>query len=114
MMNDDLSLLAALTQCFEKDEMIEGYHMRTVPFRSEAVAKKRFAAWKAEIERWLGDLEGADAGDDWQRAWWPALRMKRSGRGITLWVRSARVERWWHDDRLWQEPGLEGMWRWDR
>ena len=113
-MNEDLTLLAALTQCFEKDEKLGGYHPRTVPFPSESIAEARFAAWKAEIERWLGPPEGEDAGEGWQRAWWPDLRMKRSQRGVALWVRSACVERWWHDPNLWQAPGLDGLWQWDR
>lgn len=112
-MNDDLPLLAALTQCFEKDEVIDGYHPRTVPFRNEEVAKARFAAWQAELTRWLGPPAGEDSGAGWQRAWWPALRMKRTRRGIALWVRTASVDRWWHDAELWRGPGLEGLWQWD-
>jgi len=113
-MNEDLSLLAALTQCFEKDEILEGHHLRTVPFRSGATAKARFSAWRQEIERWIGCPDGEDQGDDWQRAWWPELRMKRQQRGIALWVRSSHVGRWWHDSDLWQAPGLDGLWQWDR
>jgi hypothetical protein len=112
-MNEDLSLLAALTQCFEKDEIIGGFHLRTVPFRTEEIAAAHFAAWRAELERWLGPPSGADAGNDWQRVWWSELRMKRSCRGLALWVRSARVDQWWHEQDLWQAPGLESLWRWD-
>ena len=114
--NEDLTLLAVLSQCFEVDEMIDGYHLRTAPFGSETVAVARFAQWKSEIEHWLGPREGEDAGgdgEDWQRAWWPDLRMKRTGRGIAFWVRSARVERWWHDTELWEDPGLDGLWQWE-
>jgi hypothetical protein len=112
-MNEDLSLLAALTQCFEKDETFDGYHLRTVPFRTEAIARARFAAWRNELAHWLGPPDGEDSDDAAERVSWPQLRMKRSGRGVALWVRSAGVDRWWHDAALWQDPGLDGLWRWE-
>lgn len=112
-MNENLSLLEALTQCFEKDEMLDGYHLRTAPFRTEEIARERFEIWRRQIELWLGSPDGEDNDGDWQRVWWPQLRMKRSQRGIALWIRSGRVERWWHDADLWQAPGLGGLWKWD-
>ena len=55
-MNADLSLIAALTQCFEKDEMIDGFHFRTVPFVDAATARERFETWRREIIRWARRL----------------------------------------------------------
>jgi hypothetical protein len=111
--NDELPLLAALTQCFEKDEVLQGYHLRTVPFRTKAIAETRFAAWRNEASAWLGPPMGEDRRDDWQRVWWPDLRMKRSSRGISLWIRTADVGHWWNNPELWRDPGLEGLWSWD-
>jgi len=40
---EDATLLGLLIDGFEKNEMLGGFHMRTLPLRDEAAAARKFA-----------------------------------------------------------------------
>ena len=75
---EDTSLLAALADCFEKNECLGGWFMRQLPLADAPAAARKYREFRAELVRWKGPPLAEDEGPDWQRADWGEIRMKRA------------------------------------
>ena len=110
---EETSLLGVLIDCFEKNEMLEGWFMRQLPLADPQTAARKYRAFRDELVRWKGPPMAEDEGEGWQRADWGDIRMKHAGRGIMIWVRQAGVSKWWHEDETWADDPLAKVWDWD-
>lgn len=110
---EETSLLGMLADCFEKNELIEGWFRRELPLADPPAAGRKYREFREELVRWKGRPQAEDAGPGWQRADWGDIRMKQAGRGIMVWLRSAGVSQWWHESRIWAGDPLADAWEWD-
>lgn len=105
------SLLTALVDGFEQNEIVDGWHPRTCPFASDDAARVAFRLWAMEITRWLG--EGRAIGD--RAVEWPKqLRMKRDGPCVGIWIRADfDFRERWHSRAMWQGGRCDGAMEWE-
>jgi hypothetical protein len=112
-MNDrqDVGLLEVLIDGFEKNEVLEGFHWRTLPMPDEATAKAKFRSLVAEAERWKGEPRKCEAGER-DLAAWPDMDIRQSGRGILVRVKATGFAKWWNDGDAWEGDPLAAIYRW--
>ena len=94
---EDATLIDVLIDGFEKNEILRGFHWRTLPLRDEAAAIEKFAALVAEARAWKGDAveERSDGARRLTR--WDNLQIRQLGRGVMVLVRAPHFSDWWHE-----------------
>lgn len=109
---EDATLLDVLIDGFEKNEIVDGFHWRVLPFADEAETVRRFGALAGEARHWKGppDREVEEAGR--RLVAWPDLEVRQAGYGIVIRVRTPGFADWWHDTATWEgDPmGLVHAW----
>ena len=96
-----------------KNECFGGWFTRQLPLADAPAAARKYREFRAELVRWKGPPRAEDESPDWQRADWGDIRIKRAGRGVMIWVRSAGVADWWHRSETWAGDPLAEAWDWD-
>lgn len=109
---EDATLLDILVDGFEKNEIIEGFHLRILPMPDAEAAIRKFTALNAEAERWKGRPEHKEEQPDRRLAVWPDLEIVAAGRGIMLRVRAPRFDEWWHEESTWRGAPLDMIYDW--
>jgi hypothetical protein len=111
-MQQDISLVDVLIDGFEKNEILRGYHWRTLPLPSEADAIRKFNSLVEEARRWKG--EPLRVLDDSSRRLvaWSDIEIRQAGRGIMIRVRAPNFDRWWHDAATWEGDPVGPIFDW--
>lgn len=112
MTGADLTLTQAIACCFEKNEMLDGFVFRWCPMPYVPTAEAKFGEWVEEATRWKGSPQ-SDRGEGWQRAWWPDLRIKQAGRGLSVWLKATPAYFWWGRGENWDGDPCAGVYSWD-
>jgi hypothetical protein len=107
-----VSLLDLLIDGFEKNEVLEGFHWRTLPMPDELSAEAKFESLVAEAERWKGPARRTEAAKGRRLVAWPDMDIRQADRGILLRVKTPRFEKWWHDRATWEGDPLEPIYSW--
>lgn len=108
------TLLDVLIDGFEKNEVFDGFHWRSLPMPDEPAAACKFAALSEEATRWKGrPAQLAEAGPR-RIAAWPDLEIRQLGRGIMVRVRAPWLSDWWHEDVTWEGDPIGPIYEWLR
>ncbi len=107
----NVGLLELLIDGFEKNEVLEGFHWRTLPMPDEASARAKFDSLVTEGERWKGAARRREAAER-RLAAWSGMEIRQSGRGILLRARATGFEKWWNDRAVWEGDPLAPIYAW--
>jgi predicted nucleotidyltransferase len=109
---EDVTLLDVLVDGFEKNEILDGYHLRTLPLADEASAVRKFDAFAEEARRWKGAplREVAEPGP--RLAAWADLEIWQAGRGLLVRARAPWFESWWNEAATWNGDPLGPIYEW--
>jgi hypothetical protein len=107
-----VGLLDLLIDGFEKNEMLEGFHSRTLPMPDELSAQAKFESLVAEAERWKGPAQRTERDKGRRLAVWSDMDIRQAGPGILLRAKAPRFERWWHDSATWEGDPLGPIYSW--
>jgi hypothetical protein len=113
MRPEDMSLLGVLMDCFEKNEIWDGWFLRRLPLADATTAARKYREFRDELVRWKGAPRAEETGETWRRSDWGDIRVKQAGRGIMIWARSDGVSDWWHESESWQGDPLAEAWHWE-
>jgi hypothetical protein len=105
------TLLDVLIDGFEKNEVMGGFHWRSLPMRNESAAMIKFNALAEEARRWKGQPDRLDESGPRRIAAWPDLEIRQIGRGIMVRARAPSFE-WWHDRATWDGDPLGPIYEW--
>jgi hypothetical protein len=108
----DATLLDVLVDGFEKNEVLGGWHWRTLPFQDEAAAVRTFGALRDEGIRWKGAPRRDLSGPARRLTAWPDLEIRQAGRGILVRARAPRFDSWWHRPETWDGDPLGPVYDW--
>jgi hypothetical protein len=97
---EDASLLDVLIDCFEKNEVPDGNHWRSLPMPTEEAAVRKFGQLAEEARRWKGTPTRQEESAARRVAAWPDLDIRQAGRGILVRVRAPWFH-WWHEGATW-------------
>lgn len=111
-MDQDVTLLDILVDGFEKNEILHGYHWRSLPLPNDADAIRRFAALVEEARRWKGQPLRLQEESPRRHAVWTDLEIRQAGRGIMILVRAPNFDRWWHDSATWEGDPMGPLFDW--
>jgi hypothetical protein len=111
-MNQDVTLLDILIDGFEKNEILLGFHWRSLPLANEAEAIRKFAALVEEARRWKGQPLRLQDESTRRLAAWTDLEIRQSGRGIMILARAPNFDRWWHDAATWEGDPMGSLFDW--
>jgi hypothetical protein len=107
----NVGLLELLIDGFEKNEVLEGFHWRTLPMADAASAEAKFRSLVAEAERWKGTARTHEAAGR-RMATWSDMEIRQSGRGILVRVKASGFERSWNDGATWEGDPLAPIYEW--
>ena len=107
----DTTLLELLIDGFEKNEVLGGFHMRTLPLPDEATAAGKFAEFIDEVRRWKGEPATGISTPERQLAAWSDMEIRQAGRGVMVRVRQPRFE-WWHLAASWADHPMQQIYDW--
>ena len=108
----DATLLDILVDGFEKNEVLGGFHWRSLPMPDEASAVAKFDTLAKEAERWKGAPSHREEGNERRLAQWSDLEIRQSGRGIMVLVRAPRFDGWWHKQTTWKDNPMGSLYAW--
>ena len=108
----EVGLLDLLIDGFEKNEVLDGFHLRALPMPDELAAVAKFESLVAEAECWKGPANQAEAAEGRRLAAWPDMDILQVGRGILLRAKAPRFERWWHERSTWEGEPLGPVYTW--
>ena len=111
-MEHDITLLDILIDGFEKNEILRGYHWRTLPMPDEAGAIQTFESLVEEARRWKGQPRRVLDGRSRRLASWPDLEIRQLGRGILIRARAPNFDRWWHEETTWKGDPVGPIFEW--
>jgi hypothetical protein len=109
---DDVSLLDVLVDGFERNEVMGGWHWRTLPLVDEESAIRRFGEFVQEATRWKGAPERVLSEPARRLAAWSDLEVRQCGRGILVRARAPRFGSWWHVPATWDGDPLGPVYDW--
>ncbi|HEY4181768.1 MAG TPA: hypothetical protein VGM90_33215 [Kofleriaceae bacterium] len=107
-----VTLLELLCDGFEKNEVWDGFFMRTLPLHDEATAVGRFESFVAEATAWKGPPLGTLNDNGRRRAQWDDLDIRQAGRGVLVRAKSGRFTDWWHADETWADQPMDSIYAW--
>ena len=108
----DATLLDVLIDGFEKNEMLHGFHMRTLPMPDETAAAHKFTELLVEGRRWKGDPLESESGPGRQLVRWSDLEIRQAGRAIMVRVKAPRFDSWWHEAVTWAGDPMQPIFDW--
>ena len=109
---DEITLLDVLIDGFEKNEILGGYHSRSLPLRDEATAVRTFGNFVAETTRWQGPPVRTLEHDGRRLAAWRDFEIRQAGCGILVRVWSPWFGDWWHEPAVWDDDPLKDVDEW--
>jgi len=109
---EDATLIDVLIDGFEKNEILRGFHWRTLPLRDETVAVDKFAALVAEARAWKGEPVEERREGVRRLARWEDLQIRQLGRGIMVLVRAPHFSDWWHERDTWKDDPFGPIYAW--
>jgi hypothetical protein len=112
MRPEHATLLDVLIDAFEKNEMLDGMHWRTLPLPDEAAAVSKLAELAEEARRWKGEPTRDDDQGVRRVISWPGLELRRVGRGIMVRVRAPRFSSWWDERDVWAGDPMGPIFEW--
>src|SRR5262245_26991838 len=110
----DASLLDVLIDGFEKNEVMDGFHWRSLPMPDEESAAHKFGALVDEARDWKGPPSHVDEGLHRRLAIWPDLEIRQAGSGVMVRARAPWFESWWHDRSTWDGDPMGPLYEWLR
>lgn len=109
---DDVTLLDVLIDGFEKNEVLDGFHWRSLPMPDEAAAVRKYAALREEATRWKGEPPLHDDGSERRIIAWPDLEIRQAGRAIMVRARAPSFSDWWNDAETWRDDPMGPLFAW--
>src|SRR5437870_1957163 len=91
----DATLLDVLIDGFEKNEILYGYHWRSLPMPDESGALKKFLELAEEATRWKGTPQRQESTAARDVAAWDDLEIRRAGRGVMVRAKAPCFDDWW-------------------
>jgi hypothetical protein len=108
----EATLLDVLIDGFEKNEILHGYHIRTLPLPDEGSAIAKFTEFAAEARRWKGQPVLEVTEERRRRVAWDDLEIRQARRGVLVLVRAPRFSRWWHEAATWTDDPMGATYEW--
>jgi hypothetical protein len=109
---EEATLLDVLIDGFEKNEILGGFHWRTLPMPDEDAALRKFTALCEEAQRWKGSPPRVEEQPGRRLAAWPDLEIRLAGRGLLVRARAPWFSEWWHEEATWQGDPLGPIYDW--
>ena len=109
---EDATLLDILIDGFEKNEILDGFHWRTLPMPDEDAAVRKFGALVDEARRWKGQPARLQEEPPRRVAAWPDLEIRQVGRGIMVRARAPWFDTWWHERKSWEDDPIGPIYEW--
>lgn len=106
------TLLDVLIDAFEKNEVLHGFHVRSLPLPDESSAVRKFESFVAEARRWKGDPDHLEERPARRRAAWPDFEVRQAGRGVLLLVRATGFSSWWNTADTWRDDPMGEVRAW--
>jgi hypothetical protein len=108
----DATLVDVLVDGFEKNEVMYGFHWRSLPMPDEEAARRKFASLVAEALSWKGaPLRDQRAGSR-QLVGWKDLEIRQAGRGIMVRIRTPAFSDWWNAPETWFDDPMGPLFAW--
>jgi hypothetical protein len=111
---ENLTLLDVLIDAFEKNEILDGFHWRSLPMPDEAAAVRKFASLSDEAARWKGSHVRYEEREHRRLVAWDDLEIRQAGRGVMVRARAPRLDGWWHDRATWEGDPMGALYDWIR
>ena len=109
---EDATLIDVLIDGFEKNEVMRGFHWRTLPLCDEAAAADKFAALVGEASAWKGEPVDLRREGPRRLARWHDLQVRQLGRGVMVLVLAPHFSDWWHEADAWKDDPFGPMYDW--
>lgn len=109
---EDATLLDVLIDGFEKNEVLDGHHWRSLPMPDEAAAARKIASWIDEAQRWKGPPTHTEQRAGRRVAVWPDLELWQAGRGVLVRVRAPNFSAWWNARDTWSGDPMGAVHDW--
>lgn len=106
------TLLDILIDGFEKNEIMRGFHWRSLPMSDESAAVAKLEALAEEGRRWKGQPLRSEEHDGRRVIAWPDLQLRQAGRGVMVLVRAPRFGDWWHSAATWRDDPMCPLYEW--
>ncbi len=111
---EDATLLDILIDGFEKNEILGGFHWRSLPMPDEVAAARKFTALADEARRWKGEPVRCNEAGPRRIAAWPDLEIRQLALGVMVRARAPWFERWWHERSTWDGDPMGPLYDWLR
>jgi hypothetical protein len=108
----DVTLLDLLIDGFEKNEIMGGFHWRSLPLPDEAAAVRKYASLADEATRWKGEPLRREERDERRLVAWEDLEIRQAGRGVMVRARAPWFDRWWHEPTTWRGNPMGAIFDW--
>ncbi|HVH42471.1 MAG TPA: hypothetical protein VM925_09005 [Labilithrix sp.] len=108
----DVTLIDVLIDGFEKNEIMRGFHWRSLPMPDEGTARAKFDALVDEARRWKGPPTRENLRSERRIAAWSDIEIRQVGRGIMVLVRAPGFDAWWHDKSTWKDDPMGALYKW--
>src|SRR5206468_166888 len=109
---EQATLLDVLIDGFEKNEMMGGFHWRTLPMPDESAATSKFASLADEGTRWKGPPARFHDKAPRRLVAWPDLEIRQVGRGVMVRARAPGFGHWWHERKTWEGDPMGPIYDW--
>jgi len=109
---EDATLLGLLVDGFERNEMLGGFHMRTLPLPDEVAAVRKFVELADEGLRWKGEPLKRESSTSRELVAWSDMEIRRAGRGIMVRVKAPRFDDWWSETTTWTGDPMGPIFDW--
>lgn len=109
---EDATLLDVLLDGFEKNEIMGGFHWRTLPMPDEHAALRKFTSLSGEAERWKGPPTRGEEQPGRRLAAWPDLEIRLARRGLMVRARAPWFSDWWDEKETWRGEPLGPVYDW--
>jgi hypothetical protein len=108
----ELTLVDVLIDGFEKNEILGGFHWRSLPMPSQAEAIRAFGGFLEEGRRWKGTPTRVDLAAGRRLVAWEDMEIRQAGRGVLVRVRAPWLEVWWNHEATWAGDPMKAIDAW--
>lgn len=109
---EDASLLDVLIDGFEKNEVMDSFHWRTLPLRDEERAVAKLDELATEAIRWKGSPLRDERTGPRRIVAWADLELRQIGRGLMVRARTTGFSAWWHERETWENDPMGPIHDW--
>ena len=106
------SLLDVLIDGFEKNEMMDGFHWRTLPLPDESTAIRKLDAFAHEARGWKGAPFRDEREGPRRIVAWADLELRQVGRGIMVLARATSFHSWRNEKATWKDDPMGPLYDW--